>query len=126
MQHSYTLGTGESHVSVDKFKRDILNNMEIDLLRDGMFLVSLFKEYNLPIYELILLPPKRQRWGTCFCRDKKVHIYKHDVNTLLHEYAHAFVEEKYGANHGHDSLFGQTLDFIIERWWNKHIRKVGQ
>jgi hypothetical protein len=123
MNHSSQFGTGESYVRTDTLKREILNNMEIDLLRDGTFLMELFQEYNLPVYTLYLLPPKRRRWGTCFYHDKKVYIYRHVVNTLLHEYAHAFTEEKHGEGHGHDSTFGQVLDFIIDRWWKKHINK---
>lgn len=122
MRHAYTFGTGESHVHSNTLKREILNNMEIDLIRDGKFLMDIFLSNNLKVYTLHLLPPKVRRWGTCFPDQKKVCIYRHDVNTLLHEYAHAFVHEKYGEGHGHDSTFGEVLDNFIESWWTKHIK----
>lgn len=108
--------TGESLCRTPQSLRLRLQNTPLEEKEALLFMLYLNKVKGIEVFRdtRIFFSSRRtkRRWGTCWAEENLVVLYRHVVQTLLHELAHV----PFGHQEGHGPQFARFLDTLVILW----------
>ena len=115
MEKMSGVGTGESYCRIKLAIRVEANNTPVTQIEAAMFARYAWKKTKGTDEEVFIEFSERRtsnRWGTAWCRQRRLTLYRHSVAVFLHELAHLLCADR----EGHGPTFGAMLDNLYLLW----------